>query len=196
MLPEQKHLTSNIVIKIFMKHSNHPSTKITLVICCLFTLATGKLHAQSEFHKGESLLNLSVGLGSPFWGGLSASASPGVSYEYGITDEISVGAGFSRSAAKDKSYDIKYNGTLISLRGSYHFDLAEKFDPYVGVNLGYIKVSVKSDEQYFEDFSVGSGVGYGAFAGIRYFPVANIGIHGELGYTSLSILTIGASFRF
>lgn len=167
-----------------------------MLVIVLVSLLLTNLQAQYNYKKGEHLINVSVGLGSPFWSSLSASASPGVSYEYGATDEISIGAGISRSSAKDKYYDIKYSGTLISLRGSYHFKLSEKLDPYVGANLGYINVSVKSDEEYLESFSIGSGIGYGAFAGIRYFPASNLGIHGELGYTSLSILTIGASFRF
>ena len=175
----------------------HQSKKImAIMLCCLFSLAAENIYAQSAYHKGNSLVNASLGIGSPFWSGLSTSVSPGVSYEYGATDEISIGAGISRSSAKDKYYNIRYTGTLISLRGSYHFELSEKLDPYVGANLGYVNVSVRSDEEYLESFSVGSGIGYGAYAGIRYFPAANIGVHAELGYTSLSILTIGASLKF
>jgi hypothetical protein len=168
---------------------------ITLQCACAFS--------QDPFKKGTKLLDFNIGLGSPYWGsGLKKTLpiNPRVGLEVGVTDEISVGGSVAYSGAKytydyfGTRYEYKYNAWFIALRGAYHFTLEnEKLDPYVGASLGYVVVSVSGDDDY--EYSVGSGAGYGAFGGIRYYLKPNLGLNAELGYSSFSFLSIGVSLR-
>jgi len=61
-------------------------TLICLVgLICLFSYT-----AQAQYAKGDKLLNLGIGVNSYYNGGIPLSAS----FEVGVTDAISVGAGF------------------------------------------------------------------------------------------------------
>lgn len=166
----------------------------TLLCACAF--------AQKPFQKGAKLLDVNLGLGSPYWGsGLSKSlpVNPRVGMEIGVTDEISVGGSVAYSGAKYTyryfdEYTYKYNAWFIALRGAYHFDVDnEKLDPYLGASLGYVVVSVKGEGNYA--YSAGSGAGYGAFGGVRYYLKPNFGLNAELGYTSFSFLSVGISLK-
>jgi opacity protein-like surface antigen len=159
--------------------------------------------SQDHFVKGTKLLDLNIGLGSPYWSsGLKNTLpiNPRVGLEVGVTDEISVGGSVAYSGAKYEynilgdQYTWKYNAWFIALRGAYHFELEnEKLDPYVGASLGYVVVSVSGDDS--EGSTVGSGAGYGAFGGIRYYIQNNLGLNAELGYSSFSFLNIGVTLK-
>ena len=179
--------------------------KKTLFLLILSLFSITFVNAQEKqgklaFEKGSSSLNLGVGLGSLWWGtGFTSSigVNPTASYEYGITDQISIGGTVSYSSAKSdlgggEGEATKFSATLIGARGSYHFATSEKFDPYVGIVLGYVVVSVSNSDIIVK----GSTVGYGGHVGARYFFSPNIGVHAELGYSSLSFLTAGVSFKF
>ncbi len=167
-----------------------------------FTLLVIVTKAQdaAAYSKGSSMLNVGVGIGTLYWGsGFSndIGVNPTASYEYGATDKISVGGEVSYSGVKFNYGDgtIKYSGTLIGARGSYHFATSEKLDPYFGLVLGYVTVSVK-DKGGFAGSAKASGLGWGAHLGARYYFSDNVGVHAELGYSGFSILTAGVSFKF
>lgn len=158
------------------------------------------------YSKGDNLLNVGVGIGSPFFGsGYSSSlpVNPSVSYEKGITDAISVGGQLSYASSKYKvnypgsNYTFKENAFYIGARGSYHFNellqLDPKFDVYGGASLGYVITSV-SDNQGFSS-STGSGIGFGVFAGGKYYFSSKTGLFAELGYQSLAVLNVGVAFK-
>lgn len=157
---------------------------------------------KSAFSKGDKILDINIGLGSPYWSsGLRKTLpiNPRAGIEVGVTDEISVGGSVAYSGAKYTYYNAnyytyKYNAWFIALRGAYHFDLDnKKLDPYLGASLGYVVVSVSGDGGY--GYNIGSGAGYGAFGGVRYYVKPNLGLNAELGYSSFSFLNIGVSFR-
>ena len=176
--------------------------KLFLTAIASFLLTTLILAQEgNSFEKGVSDINIGVGIGNLYWGsGFSNSlgVNPTASYEYGVTDRISIGGNISYSAAKFSSggYEIKYSGILIGPRGAYHFATSPKFDPYVGATLGYVIVSVTDNSGGSFGGAKASGVGLGAFLGARYFPSSSFGFHAEIGYTSFSFLTAGISFKF
>jgi len=179
------------------------------IIALLLSLAT-IVRAQSKssaFNSGDNMLNFGVGLGSPFFGtGYSSSlpVNPTVFFEHGFTDEISIGAQASYASAKYEyayfgdAYSFKESATYLGVRGSYHlgqaFDLDSKFDVYAGGSLGYVVVSIKDNQGY--SGAAASAVGYGGFAGARYFFGQKTGVYAELGYQSLSFVNIGLTLKF
>lgn len=87
------------------------------------------------------------------------------SYDYGITDAISVGAGLGLFFGKnDNKSDFSIHG-----RFNYHLqdllDLDDKFDIYPGITLGVL----------------GDTFDFGAHVGARYFFTNKIGGFVELG---------------
>ena len=163
--------------------------------------------SSSVFNNGDNLLNIGIGVGSPFFGsGYSASipVNPTITYEKGVTDAISVGATFSYASSKytysdfTSDYTLKESAIYIGARGSYHFNqlinLDNNLDLYGGASLGYVIVSV-SDNQG-DSAAAASAAGFGLFAGAKYFFAPTTGIYAELGYESLSYLNIGITFKF
>lgn len=179
------------------------------IFAFLFYFAAA-VQAQSNstaFQNGDNLLNIGIGLGSPFFGtGYSSSlpVNPTIFFEHGVTDEISIGAQASYASSKyDYSYfgdpySFKESATYIGARGSYHlgqvFDLDSRWDVYAGGSLGYVVVSVKDNAGY--SAAAASAVGYGGFAGARYFFNGKAGVYAELGYQSLSFANIGLALKF
>jgi hypothetical protein len=184
--------------------------KKSLLIIVLFSIITTVATAQKStgaYNPGDNLFNIGIGIGSPFFGtGYSASLpiNPSISYERGITDEISVGGQLSYASSKyaysffGSAYSFKESATYVGARGSYHLndilDLDKKFDVYGGASLGYVIVSVSDNQGYTG--SAASAVGFGAFAGGKYYFASNTAVYAELGYQSLSFLNIGVSFKF
>lgn len=169
--------------------------------------STEKTTSVRAFSKGDNLLNIGIGIGSPFFGsGYSSSlpVNPSVSYEKGITNEISVGGQVAFASSKYKvnfpggNYSFKENATYIGARGSYHFnellELDPKFDVYGGASIGYVIVNVKDNQGY--NGTTGSGVGFGLFAGGKYYFSKNTALFAELGYQSLAVLNVGVAFKF
>lgn len=177
-------------------------TVLLIIIICSVGLAQSKSYSQ-----GDNLLNVGIGLGSPYFGaGYSSSlpVNPTVSYERGITDVISVGGSLSYASSKynynivGTAYSLKESATSVSLRGSYHLNdilsIDKKYDLYGGAALGYVIVSVSNSLGYAA--SAASGAGFGVFAGGKYYFQSNLAIYAELGYQSLSVLNAGITFKF
>ena len=159
------------------------------------------------FAKGDNLVNIGLGIGSPFFGtGYKASLpiNPSISYERGITDAISIGGQFSYARSKyeydffGSGYSYKENAIYIGARGCYHFnellDLDSKFDVYAGAGAGYVIVSISDNQGYTG--SAGSEAGFGVFAGGKYYFAPKVSVYAELGYQSLSVLNVGIAFKF
>jgi Outer membrane protein beta-barrel domain len=180
-----------------------------LLFLLFVAIGAGTMAQQSSsaFSKGDNLLNAGIGLGSPFFGAGYTSAfpfNPGVSYERGITDAISVGGQISYARSKysyaiyGSDYYFKESALYVGARGAYHFnellDLDSKFDVYGGATAGYVIVSVNDNAGHVG--SAASAPGYGIFAGGKYFFRPNTSVYAELGYQSLSFLNVGISFKF
>jgi hypothetical protein len=183
--------------------------KNLLFTALLFVMTSSLAIAQSKsaFSNGDNLLNIGIGVGSPYFGaGYSASLpiNPTVSFEHGITDAISVGGTASFATSKynynllGTGYSIKETAVFLGVRGSYHFNqlwnIPDNFDVYGGASIGYVIVSVSDSQGY--SASAASGAGFGVFAGGKYYFQSNLAVYAELGYQSLSVLNAGITLKF
>ncbi len=124
----------------------------------------------------------------------------GLSADYGITDNISLGAyaGYASTTEEFGGFGKwKYTYIIVGARGAYHFQLADKFDTYAGVLLGYNAASVTWDgSSAFSGISpTAGGLAWSGFLGGRYRFSESIGAFAELGY-GIAIVQAGINFKF
>lgn len=151
------------------------------------TCVVNKVQAQA-YEQGSSVIQATVGLG----GGLGMPI--GLAYDYGLKERISLG-GYVGYASKTVNYgffDASFTYILVGARGNYHFDAGDRFDPYVGVLLGYNAASVSTSNGGV--LAAGGGVAYGGQLGARYFLTDNLAAVGELGY-GIGYLTLGLAYK-
>jgi hypothetical protein len=132
-----------------------------LLFTAFFITCFSFANAQAYTGKGDQKLNFGLNA----WGygtGLTGT------YDYGINDLLSVGAGLNVFFANYKN-DNKDNNLFAFARANFHLnkalDLPEKLDLYPGVDIGV----------------VGKEFGFGAHLGARYFFTQKIGVFAELG---------------
>ena len=97
---------------------------LLIALFIITTLAGMAQSKSSAFNNGDNLLNIGIGIGSPFFGsGYKASLpiNPSVSYEKGITDVMSVGGQLSYASSKyndsfNNNYSFKENAIYIGAR--------------------------------------------------------------------------------
>jgi hypothetical protein len=158
----------------------------------------------SGFHQGDKLLNLGVGLSSYYYG-----TPIGLSFESGISDDISVGTQFDYNSGNydgyySSSYRWGYSAYYVGLRGSYHLNNIlqlneDKVDLYAGVGLGYQRFRWDDESYgygYGYSYNYRSGLFFNYFVGGKYYFTPKVGAFVELGYTGLSSSRVGISFKF
>lgn len=101
--------------------------------------------------------------------------------------------GFNGNTWDTNHYIYAYNVKSISLntRINFHFGKHKKIDPYCGIGIGYKTRTAKliatnnlsgADSEKFPDTKKYIfPVGFELTAGIRFFPIENIGIYAEIG---------------
>jgi hypothetical protein len=172
--------------------------KITIYVVGLICLLSYQANAQ--YAKGDNLLNVGIGVNSYYSGGIPFGAS----YEYGVTDAISVGAGldYLSHSYKGSGYNYGFSILYIGARGSYHFNellnlSVEELDLYGGANLGFRSFKWKDD---FNNSTLGNSYGNGVYVGIhigaRYYFAPSIGAFLEVGAGGSSNAKLGVAFRF
>ena len=87
-----------------------------------------------------------------------------------------------------------YDGTMLGIgaKASWHFNFFENFDPYVSLTAGWLIWNEKLG-------TVNSGLStffYSGNIGARYFFTNNIGAYIELGYSAISVASIGLALKF
>ena len=137
---------------------------------CFFVLSLLLLvfnSANAQFNKDDKLLNVGIGVNSYYNGGIPLSSS----FEVGITDEISVGAGLDYLSHRYNTLGVKYGFSALYLgaRGSYHFSKLlnlrdEALDVYGGASLGYRRFTWRDNNNLI---GLGSSYGSGLFVGIH-----------------------------
>lgn len=205
-----------------------------LVSAAILVLAfSTKTFAQDDaaFVKGSSSVSVGYGFISPYktlfklsnaFSGASAKFTAtgpiGVTYEYGISDKISMGAQVAYSTMKNvttdpgalgngKDYVVtdKLNQLSVIIRGNYHLGSSAKFDPYVGLGLGYGNFKFKTTSNDPTDtpaelaafsISVPGALGITGQVGAKYYFSTNVGAYAELGYLAGSFAQVGVALKF
>ncbi len=142
----------------------------------ILVLASSFAFAQRPVSKGESQINVGVGLSS--WG-----VPVYVGFDYGIHQNVSLGAEASFRSFNDNWHNNKYRHSVIGFLGNanYHFNtlliIPPPWDFYAGLNLGFYSWSSPNDYEG----SHTSGIGIGAQIGGRYYFSNTFGINLEFG---------------
>lgn len=156
--------------------------------------------AIAQYSKGDNLLNLGIGVNSYYSGGIPLSAS----FEVGVTDEISVGAGLDYLTYRNNfsGTRVGFSAAYFGLRGSYHFSKAinlnvPELDLYGGASLGYRSFKWRDD---YNGIGLGnvysSSVFLGIFVGARYYFDPKVGAFLEAGAGGSSNARVGVAFKF
>lgn len=178
--------------------------KRILLISLLLVLALSISFSQMAYKKGDQVVNLGIGLGG--FAGVYGSGGIAITggYEYGVTENISVGGVVGYSSSSETvwgDYGWKYTYIVIGARGAYHADLFHNpnIDTYGGILLGYNIVSSKvtGTLPYYGwagSSASASYLEYGIFVGGRYYFDPHWAVQAELGY-GLGILNVGIAYK-
>lgn len=170
--------------------------EILLFVCGVFLLSTSGF---AQFSKNDKLLNLGIGVNSYYNGGIPLSSS----FEVGITDEISIGAGLDYLSHRYNVLGTKYGFSALYLgaRGSYHFSELlnindQALDIYGGASLGYRRFTWRDNNNFVGlGNSYGSGLFLGIHVGARYYFAPKVGGFFEVGAGGSGNARLGLAFR-
>lgn len=147
-----------------------------LILTFVLVAVTSVAFAQSPISKGESQINVGVGLSS--WG-----VPVYLGFDYGVHQDITLGAEVSFRSYNDNWSNHKYHHSIIGVLGNanYHFNtvlnIPSNWDFYAGLNLGFYSWNSPNDYEGTHT----SGVGLGAQIGGRYFFSDKVGVNLEFG---------------
>lgn len=175
--------------------------KTVFFTLCLAIL--NSLVSAQPFQKGTNIINAGIGFGSNLGGLGDARPAISASFEHGQWDiggpgVISLGAyvGNTGYSYKSTGYTQKWNYTIVGARSAYHyngFTKAPKLDVYGGLMLSYNIMNYKADN-YDGPNSYGSGLGFSAYLGGRWFFSDKFGLYAELGH-GVSTLNAGIALK-
>lgn len=167
------------------------------------------------------LLNVGLGVGSPYYYGGSSMTFPplSASVEYMMSipnDPLNgkLGIGGLIGVAGSRYYRDRYfygpNGGyyeqrftyyLMGVRVNYHFINQDKIDFYLGLMLGYrwwtynFYTDIPNLPRGYVEPRRSAWLALGAHIGFRYFFTPKFALFSELGY-NISWLTLGTTFKF
>lgn len=174
--------------------------------------------ASAQTLSGESVISANAGFslaGALFGladidGNVDASAPPALqfSYDYAITEKLSLGGGLSYQkfglAYTDygdamEDFDVRLSRFNLALRGLFHYGGQEQVDMYSGLRLGLSNWSVKggtSDPDYEPPKANGITIAPQLILfGIRAYVAGNLGLNAELGVGGPHFFTVGLNYR-
>jgi opacity protein-like surface antigen len=189
----------------------------------LLALGAGSAHqaCAQAFTEGSHSFSVGHGFGT-FLGGLSSNfdqfgdvkyTGTGplyVKYEHAVNDHIGLGVNVAYAANK-WAYNYENDGARytetterttysILARFNYHFGNSDKFDPYLGLGMGYRDANwdIRSDSPYGNSgvtFKSLIPFGFELTVGARYFFLENLGVYAEMGGAK-SVFQGGLAARF
>jgi hypothetical protein len=193
-------------------------TKKNLLILALAAVVAGGVFAQeggrwyNSYAPGidgsKLLVNAGIGFGIlPY----KMSIPPiSASIEYaGLKIPLSVGGYFGIAGYNEDVGIVNYSATMtgIGARVAWHFNFLKNLDTYVGLNLGWM-IYTQTVDTPERDYGYGvktpavkvendlSTFYYAFNLGVRYFFTKNIGAYVELGYSPISVASVGLSLKF
>jgi hypothetical protein len=173
------------------------STPIAVVIFAVCMASTAK----AQFENNLNYAGVHIGLS-----GIGSALTLGADYERGITSPGEVGPGIIGIGGLFDYYSYNedyfgYGGSWtyidIGVSGMYHFVLNNrKWDPFLGLVLGYEVTSWKWNNIYVGSYNPSAG-GFtlGGSAGIRYFFNDNWAAQARIGF-GFYVLAIGVDYKF
>jgi len=189
--------------------------KVLFVSAILLSLSTATIAqdgGNTAYQEGQSTVALGYGFGNiwksafktaGFGGSFKGMGPFALTYEYGITEKISVGAVVSYSSLKNNftNNDVqKLTQFGAVLRGNYHFGSSAKFDPYIGIGVGYYNFKYSYKDGNGNDvssvYSVPGAFGYQGQLGAKYYFMPSLAAFAEIGYVAGSFGQIGVNFKF
>jgi outer membrane immunogenic protein len=147
-----------------------------VALLMLISLTSSILFSQGPIAKGQSQLNMGVGLSS--WG-----VPVYVGMDFGVHKDVTLGFEFSYRAYHDRYNDYRYNHNILGFSGNanYHFNsllkIPTNWDVYAGINIGFYHWNSSSD--YPGGYS--SGLGVAGQIGFRYYFTSRLGVNLEFG---------------
>lgn len=194
---------------------------IKLLFAAIFCIGTLNVNAQA-YQEGSSIASVGYGIGFSWKAWWSAYDSKStfesknfgpicLKYEYGVNDKFSMGLYFAHQKStgswKDQdffgnnyNYEIAIGNTVVLGRGNYHFKTKnDKFDPYLGLGIGYHKYSydvTSNDASFNYNASFGGAFGFGLQAGARYEFTPILGAYAEFGVGQVAAIHFGVAAKF
>jgi outer membrane protein W len=190
-------------------------------VCILFIIVLllgSQVNAQTKnfkvYDKGTSSLVAGQGIGN-IWKTFMKQAInyPGISYkvsslgpltliyEYGFGKHISGGLalGYSRITGRYSGFGDEFTDRLTIFsalaRANYHFGHSGRFDPYLGIGMGYVRSKYDNSGSNSKR-SVPGEFGYSGQLGAKYLFTPHIGVYAEAGYVGGSFVQAGLAVIF
>jgi opacity protein-like surface antigen len=201
--------------------------KFILILTVAFACSSAKAQEGDGAWGGQGtkVVNIGYGVGSvwktlfkvssAFTGSKVTASGPfAIGFEYGVSDKIGIGIQLGYGSVKNVSTDpggSSTGGDLITTeelkslqimaRGNLHFGHSEKFDPYLGLGLGYgnFKYTITDNDPGstpFFGFAVPSAFIYSGALGAKYYFASSFGIYAEVGYVTGSFFQGGIAIKF
>lgn len=179
--------------------------KLALVFVAVF-MATFALQAQHVFDKGDIGINAGLGLGGN--GGFIPSVEASV--EIGVIPTGDIGLvsfggmiGYKYSTYSyyfGSDYNYHYNQLEIGGRAAWHLHTftSDKWDAYAGLGLGAHLHSTYDSWDYNKNEAVRTaqtGVYSEVFVGGRMMMNSGFGLFAEVGYSEISNIRFGLTFK-
>ncbi|MFZ1080396.1 MAG: outer membrane beta-barrel protein [Candidatus Kryptoniota bacterium] len=177
-----------------MVHKLYATLLAAFVVACFASTASAQFENQMNYG------GVHIGLS-----GVGSALTLGLDYERGITNVGEVGPGIIGIGGLFDYYSYSENfvdagsWTFIDfgVSGMYHFVLDnKKWDPFLGLVLGYEVATWKWNNAYYGNYSPSAG-GFtlGGSAGIRYFFSDNWAAQARVGF-GFYIFAVGVDYKF
>jgi len=147
--------------------------KLTILFVIIIAIGTSKINAQG-FGKGDLMIGPTLGL--------SYGLAFGVTGDYGLTDNWSIGGDIMYTSRKTSLFTTSINETVIGILvdGAYHFMPNQQWDPYVKGGLGYMIWNNDAPAGWASATS--SGLGFVLQGGCRYYLNEKLALRASLGF--------------
>ncbi len=179
---------------------------VAITFGLLFISVSAMAQTERAYVKGNSIVSAGVGVGN-IWRtflkeaydyptdtyNVSSNGTFTVMYEYGFSKRISAGIalGYSKVTGKFEGFGEKFTETLTNYsllaRSNYHFGKYRKFDPYVGIGVGYYNFQYYNNKPGIINSKAPGAFGYSGQLGTHYYFNHNLGAYMEIGYVGGSL---------
>jgi hypothetical protein len=152
-------------------------------------------NSSAQFTKSSMLIGPHIGLAA-----YSSAPLFGANFEVGVTEPGKAGPGIIGIGGRVDYFSYSYftdwtfTWITVGVTGNYHFQFDDKkWDPFLGLEIGYEHVSWSAPGVTSYTSPWGNGIFIAPTAGARYFFSPNFAARAQLGF-SISYLVLGVDF--